>query len=81
MNMKNLNFLLFALLLASPSLADEDNENNQPQFCTAVLEDIDGNVNEWVRVDCDGPYAGKCLKETYTDSSKKETYWREVECK
>jgi hypothetical protein len=78
--MKVLNLLLLLTLFAPGAARADESDDDQPQYCSAELELLDGTV-QTARVECDSPYAGKCLKETYTDSSQRHTQWREVECK
>ncbi len=66
---------LFAalILLFSPSAFAEEEE-----VCTAIVENLDGQ-ELWVRVECDGAYAGKCLKEIVLKDGTQG--WQEVACK
>ena len=77
--MKALQLLLLtALLTPVASFASHDEEEG-PQYCSAEVTYLDGS-EQTVRVECDGPYAGKCLKEEYVGRSL-HTKWTEVECK
>lgn len=76
--MKALNLILLLVLLA-PVAAFADDEEDGPQYCSAELEYLDG-TKQTARVECDSPYAGKCLKEAYVGRSLR-TEWKEVECK
>ncbi len=79
--MKAVNFLLLsALFLATASAFASEDDGYGEEYCSAELERLDGSM-QTLRVECDGSYAGKCLKEAYSDSSKKETHWEVVECR
>jgi len=65
--------LLAALILLSSPAAFAEEE-----VCTAIFENLDGQEH-WARVECDGPYAGKCLKEVVLKDGTNG--WQEVACK
>lgn len=77
--MKALNLLLLLATLAPASSFADESEEDGPQYCSAEVEYLDG-TEATLRVECDGPYAGKCLRETYVGRSLR-TEWKEVECK
>ncbi len=69
--MKAILSILF--LLSQPAFADADEE-----VCFATYETLEGEEN-WARVECDGPYAGKCLKEVVLENGLHD--WQEIACK
>jgi hypothetical protein len=68
---------LMLLFTAVSALAVEAQE--EQQVCTAITENLEG-VESWARVECDGPYAGKCLREV-RDAKGDGTHWEIVSCK
>lgn len=77
MNAKMLSSLMgLAFLLTAASVLAGD---EQEETCTVSYENLRGEVT-WGTVECDSPYAGKCLKEARTGKGE-ETFWQEVECK
>jgi len=69
--MKNLTTILLLLVSSLPAMAVEE-------VCTAIYTTLDGQEH-WARVECDGPYAGKCLQEVVLKDGKHD--WKEVACK
>lgn len=41
--------------------------HDESHYCSAQIIFRDGQFNQQMRVECDGPYAGKCLQEVSTD--------------
>lgn len=81
--MNSVNLFLIALLslsfLAPVASRAADREDDTYEHCSAELEYLDG-TKQTATVECEGPYAGKCLKQAYVGRSLR-TEWKEVECK
>ena len=67
-----MRFLIVALLFLS-FLAHADSE----PLCSAELEYLDGSYQMAI-LECDSPYAGKCLKQVSKSDASLD--WQEVEC-
>lgn len=69
--MKTIFTLLVLLMSAAPAFAEDE------EACTAIFTFLDGREH-WARIECDSPYAGKCLKEIVLKDGKHD--WQEVSC-
>jgi len=54
--------LSLILFLTAASAFAENNQSDEEVVCTTIAKMLDGE-EYWWKVECDGPYAGKCLKE------------------